>query len=227
MLKIQGLVHRYQDGSNTLTALEVPYWEAREGEAWCITGPSGSGKSTLLHCIAGLLHPTEGDISWDNRSLTHDLSPAELDQWRARSIGYLYQKFNLLPFLTAAENILAGAWWGGVPQNEARQRMEQLTQTLDIHDLLHHYPDALSQGEQQRVALARALIKEPPLILADEPTANLDAANSQIVLDLLQDYVRQHHSLLLITSHDSLVIDAFPNRLPLSKGGRHAPQHCA
>lgn len=109
MLKVTHLVHRYPDGRRFLTALSVPHLEAYDGEAWCITGPSGSGKSTFLHCLSGLLRPTEGDISYKGRSLTLDMSDADLDVFRGRTIGCLYQKFNLLPFLSARDNILLGA----------------------------------------------------------------------------------------------------------------------
>ena len=105
MLKVTHLVHRYPDGRRFLTALSVPHLEAYDGEAWCITGPSGSGKSTFLHCLSGLLRPTEGDISYKGRSLTLDMSDADLDVFRGRTIGCLYQKFNLLPFLSCHRSV--------------------------------------------------------------------------------------------------------------------------
>lgn len=224
MLEITDLVQVYQDGRGTITALSLPHFTAEKGSAWCITGPSGSGKSTLLHCISGLIRPTKGRIAWEGKELTGPGAAQSLDRWRALSIGYVFQKFDLLPFLTVRENILTGAWFGGVPEKDAQERLDSLSARMGITELLSQYPDALSQGEQQRVAVARALIKEPPLLLADEPTANLDAVNSKIVIDLLQSYVRTHRALLLIASHDPLVIDAFEHRLSLEKGGRHAAQ---
>lgn len=221
MLSVVNLIHCYPDGEGILTALRVPHLEAHAGEAWCITGPSGSGKSTLLHCLSGLLHPTSGEISYDGLSLTSGISDKELDTFRARTIGYLYQKFNLLPFLTARDNILLGAYWGDVAKDKAEKRLERLAEKMGISSLLHHYPDAMSQGEQQRAALARALIKRPPILLADEPTANLDANNSRIVISLLQEYAEKENALLFVASHDAMVIESFSHILPLSKGGAH------
>jgi ABC-type lipoprotein export system ATPase subunit len=220
MLSIDHLVQVYQDGSSRITALTLPHFIASKGSAWCITGPSGSGKSTLLHCISGLLRPTEGHIFWDDKEITGTSSQKKLDHWRAVSIGYVFQKFNLLPFLDVKDNILTGAYFGRVKNKVAFNRLKDLTEEMGLTALMDHYPDELSQGEQQRVAIARALIKEPPLILADEPTANLDAANSRIVIKLLKDYVRRHEALLLIASHDPMVIEAFSQHLPLSKGGQ-------
>lgn len=222
MLKVTHLVHRYPDGRRFLTALSVPHLEAYDGEAWCITGPSGSGKSTFLHCLSGLLRPTEGDISYKGRSLTLDMSDADLDVFRGRTIGCLYQKFNLLPFLSARDNILLGAHFGGVPKKEAEARLSALAKKMGLMHLLSHYPNELSQGEEQRTALARALIKEPPILLADEPTANLDEDNSRIVIHLLLDYVKAHNALIFVASHDPMVIRSFSHILPLHKGGAHA-----
>jgi ABC-type lipoprotein export system ATPase subunit len=221
MLEVTDLVQVYQDGPATITALSLPHFSAEKGSAWCVTGPSGSGKSTLLHCISGLIRPTKGTITWNGKAITGVKDEKELDDWRASCIGYVFQKFNLLPFLSARENILTGAWFAGVDKGEALSRLKSLSGQMGIADLLSQYPEALSQGEQQRVAIARALIKKPPLILADEPTANLDADNSQIVINLLKNYVAQNNAMLLIASHDPMVIGAFEQRLPLSKGGRH------
>ncbi|MDY6083919.1 MAG: ABC transporter ATP-binding protein [Dialister sp.] len=221
MLKVVNLTHGYPDGEGTLTALRVPHLEAHAGEAWCITGPSGSGKSTLLHCLSGLLHPTSGEISYDGLSLTSGISAGKLDTFRAHTIGYLYQKFNLLPFLTARDNILLGAYWGDVKEEDAEKRLAALAKKMGIASLLNHHPDAMSQGEQQRAALARALIKKPPILLADEPTANLDADNSRIVISLLKEYAEKENALLFVASHDAMVIESFSHILPLSKGGAH------
>ena len=227
MLEIKDLVHVYGDGHTAVTALEVPYFAASDGEMWCITGPSGSGKSTLLHCISGLLRPTRGTLTWDGRPIggPGQGTLAELDAWRARSVGYVFQKFNLLPFLTARDNILTGAHFGGVGPAEARRRTEELADRMGLGHLLDQYPQAMSQGEQQRVAIARALVKNPPVRLAVAPTSHPGAADSRAVIDLLQAYGARHAALILIASHDPMVIDAFPHRLPLSKahGGERRP----
>jgi len=150
------------------------------------------------------------------------MSDADLDVFRGRTIGCLYQKFNLLPFLSARDNILLGAHFGGVPKKEAEARLSALAEKMGLMHLLSHYPNELSQGEEQRTALARALIKEPPILLADEPTANLDEDNSRIVIHLLLDYVKAHNALIFVASHDPMVIRSFSHILPLHKGGAHA-----
>ena len=205
MLKVTHLVHRYPDGRRFLTALSVPHLEAYDGEAWCITGPSGSGKSTFLHCLSGLLRPTEGDISYKGRSLTLDMSDADLDVFRGRTIGCLYQKFNLLPFLSARDNILLGAHFGGVPKKEAEARLSALAEKMGLMHLLSHYPNELSQGEEQRTALARALIKEPPILLADEPTGALDYNTGRQILKLLQETCRKDKMTVVLITHNGAI----------------------
>ena len=152
MLEITDLVQVYQDGRGTVTALSLPHFTAEKGSAWCITGPSGSGKSTLLHCISGLIRPTKGRIAWEGKELTGPGAAQSLDRWRALSIGYVFQKFDLLPFLTVRENILTGAWFGGVPEKDAQERLASLSARMGITELLSQYPDALSPGADQRTA---------------------------------------------------------------------------
>ena len=189
MLTISNLQHTYRDGAGSITALAVPSFTAKTASQWCLTGPSGSGKSTLLHCISGLIRPTTGTIVMDDIIITQPESIKSLSRWRGQYVGYIFQTFNLLPFLTVSDNILAGAYFSNTHlTTEIKHRFNHLTNEMGLQSLLKKKPDQLSQGEQQRVAVARALIKQPALLLADEPTANLDIENSQIVLNLLKAY---------------------------------------
>ncbi|SUP41977.1 ABC transporter ATP-binding protein [Veillonella criceti] len=221
MIHIENLIHQFPDGETTVTALELPNFSAPTGSQWCITGVSGSGKSTLLQCIAGLLQPTKGRLQV-NELLLNEATSKELDVWRGNDVGYIFQDFNLLNFLTAEDNILSGAFFANrFTHKEMVQEMNELTTKMGIAHLRHKKPTQLSKGEQQRVAIARALIKKPRLLLADEPTASLDEANSQLVIDLLKQYSESLQATLLITSHEETVIRQFSNRLHLMKRGTH------
>ena len=186
-----------------------------------MTGVSGSGKSTLLQCIAGLLQPTTGTIQADDVKLT-EINAKELDHWRGQQVGYIFQDFNLLSFLTAEENIISGAFFANrFTHKEMTDEAVKLMDIMGLTNLRHKKPTQLSKGEQQRVAIARALIKKPSLLLADEPTASLDAANSAIVIDLLPNYSTEANATLLIASHETTVISQFTNQLHLTKRGSH------
>lgn len=218
MITVSDLQHMYRDGTGSVTALTVPYFSAETGSQWCLTGPSGSGKSTFLHCLSGLIQPTKGTIVIDDLTITAAKTRSILTCWRGHHVGYVFQTFNLLPFLTVYDNILAGAYFSNVAlTTEIKSHLNCLANEMDLCPLLKKMPDQLSQGEQQRVAIARALIKRPALILADEPTANLDAENTHIVLNLLKQYSNRLEATLLIASHDPVVIAAFPQQLALKK----------
>ncbi|WP_295239143.1 ATP-binding cassette domain-containing protein [Veillonella sp.] len=221
MIRIEHLLHQFPDGETMNTVLELPRFSAPTGSQWCITGVSGSGKSTLLQCIAGLLQPTTGQLQVNELMLT-EATAKELDIWRGKEVGYIFQDFNLLNFLTVEDNILSGAFFANrFTHKDMVQEMKQLTQLMGIEHLRHKKPPQLSKGEQQRVAIARALIKKPCLLLADEPTASLDEANSRLVIDLLKAYSESLSATLLITSHEEAVISQFSNRLHLTKRGIH------
>lgn len=221
MIHIESLTHQFPDGETSVKALDLPNFSATTGSQWCITGVSGSGKSTLLQCLAGLLQPTTGILQVEDMYL-NEASSKELDTWRGKKVGYIFQDFNLLNFLTVEDNILSGAFFANrFTHKEMVQEMEQLTNLMGIAPLRHKKPTQLSKGEQQRVAIARALIKKPSLLLADEPTASLDEANSRLVIDLLKAYSETLQATLLITSHEEPVISQFSNRLHLTKRGTH------
>lgn len=225
MITIQGLEKRYKDGDQEIVALHLPYAEFDRGTQWAVVGPSGSGKSTLLHCLAGIIRADGGQIKTGEGILT-DFDEDALQSWRSIEIGYIFQDFNLIDALTVKENIELGAYLslghyvsGYNKTEQFQERLQHLLETMDIVNLLNKRPSALSRGEQQRVAVARALIKEPSLVLADEPTASLDEENSRRVMDLLTSYCKQSNATLLVATHDPLTKSYCSNVITLTKRG--------
>lgn len=225
MITIQGLEKRYKDGDQEIVALHLPYAEFDRGTQWAVVGPSGSGKSTLLHCLAGIIRADGGQIKTGEGILT-DFDEDALQSWRSIEIAYIFQDFNLIDALTVKENIELGAYLslghyvsGYNKTEQFQERLQHLLETMDIVNLLNKRPSALSRGEQQRVAVARALIKEPSLVLADEPTASLDEENSRRVMDLLTSYCKQSNATLLVATHDPLTKSYCSNVITLTKGG--------
>jgi putative ABC transport system ATP-binding protein len=195
--------------SNTLDALCGVDVDIRAGEMVAIMGPSGSGKSTLMH-ILGLLHAPDGnhgpapELRFDGADVTR-LSDGERTRMRARSMGFVFQSFNLVPTLTAVENVMLAADYAGVGGSAARRAALEALSWVALDDRARHRPMELSGGEQQRVALARALVNSPTLLLADEPTGNLDSARSAEVLALLRRHNRERGQTTVLVTHDSLV----------------------
>jgi ABC-type lipoprotein export system ATPase subunit len=188
---------RAPDGS-THQVVDVPRFELAENAQVGLAGESGSGKTTLLNLIAGIVTPDSGSIKLAGREITN-LPEGERDRLRAENIGYIFQTFNLLPGYTCIENVLLGMSFGpGVNRGLA----EQLLQRVGLGDRLLHYPRQLSTGQQQRVAVARALANRPRLVLADEPTGNLDHANARAALQLIRETCRENKAALLLVSHD-------------------------
>lgn len=217
MLSIDNLVCEYREGDGTVVrGLSLPEFRLGDGEACGVTGPSGSGKTTLFHCISGLLQPSRGSITIGNVSVT-GLSQTEKARWRAKHLGYIFQEPKLLPFLTIGENIRLSAAMAG-RQVTAADIAEWL-EKVGLAGYADRVPGKLSGGERQRASLVRALIRQPELVLADEPTASLDGANSRNVLDLLLAYQQQSHCMLLCASHDPAVQERFSKRLTLRKEG--------
>jgi putative ABC transport system ATP-binding protein len=198
-------------------ALSVPQLTIRQGERVAIVGPSGTGKTTLLSLIAGILLPAEGSVMVGAQEITR-LSDAGRRQLRARSIGFVFQDFALLDYLTARQNIVYPLRIAPHEHidGEVRQRVEQLAAACGLSGQLDRKPAALSQGEQQRVALCRALIRRPEIILADEPTGNLDPANKSLILDLLFERVGEGGATLLVVTHDHDLLPRFDRVIDFS-----------
>jgi putative ABC transport system ATP-binding protein len=199
MIHVRGLVMRLSSGGRPVTILDDVSVHVARGEFVTISGPSGSGKSTLLGLIAGLDQPTAGSIVVDDVEVTR-LGEDALARFRRITIGYVFQSYHLIPTLTAAENVAVPLELSNAAHPLARARA--LLAEVGLADRTHHYPAQLSGGEQQRVALARAVALDPPLLLADEPTGNLDSATGALVLDLLLELRRARGRTLVLVTHD-------------------------
>jgi putative ABC transport system ATP-binding protein len=200
MIEIKNLTKTVRSGDDTLTILSDVSIEIPSGEFVALTGASGSGKSTLLGLIAGLDAPTSGAIEIDGEEITSTSEDALADI-RSRKIGFVFQSFHLIPSLTAFENILIPLEILGA--NDANGRAESLLADVGLTNRGHHYPSELSGGEQQRVAIARAFANSPRILLADEPTGNLDSKNGKHVLELMTDLHRQNNVTLVLVTHDA------------------------
>ena len=201
VLKAGHLRKTYQVGDIEVHALRGVDLSVRKGEFVAIMGPSGSGKSTLLHLISGLDRPTGGDVMLAGERLSA-LDDEALSILRRRRVGFIFQTFNLIPMLTAEENIMLPILVDGRDPEQARERMENLLQLVLIADRKDHKPDQLSGGQQQRVAIARALITEPEIVMADEPTGNLDTKSGTVVLDLLRRIREGSGTSIVMVTHD-------------------------
>jgi ABC-type lipoprotein export system ATPase subunit len=205
ILKNLKKTYRQPDGSE-LHILDVPAYRVSPGEEVVLIGESGCGKTTLLHVIAGISRPTSGKVRIDDFDLTL-MSEPEVDRFRAERIGYVFQTFNLLPGFTALENVLLAMRFARGRPDRARAR--RLLERVGLGHRLTHRPTMLSVGEQQRVAVARALANRPKLLLADEPTANVDAGNQQAILDLIRQSTREEKVALLLVTHSQDVAKQF------------------
>ena len=208
-------------GGERVDILDVPGFVLAAGEQAALEGSSGSGKSTLLHVISGIMRPDSGSVIVAGTDITR-LSAGSRARLRADALGLVFQQFNLLPGFTALENVLvAMSFASGRPD---RARGTKLLEAVGLGHRLHHKPAELSMGQQQRVAVARALANRPKVILADEPTASVDAANQQQVVDLLTNTCREHGVALLVVTHEPEVARQFPRRLKLEDFNRAGRQ---
>jgi putative ABC transport system ATP-binding protein len=200
MVDVKSVTKSYS-GKSVVHALRGVSLQVARGEMVATMGPSGSGKSTLLNILGGLDRPTEGTVTIDGAELTN-LDDDRLTLLRREKIGFIFQFFNLLPTLTALENAALPLHLAGVSRREAARRAEELLQAVGLKERLTHLPDALSGGEQQRVAMARALALRPPLILADEPTGNLDSKTGGEILGLFKDLQSRFGTTVVMVTHD-------------------------
>jgi len=196
-IEARNLQREFDGGS--VKALRGADFTIRQGEFVAIVGPSGSGKSTLLQLLGALDRPTEGEVLFRGQSLN---SLADPSQFRARSLGFVFQSFHLLPTLTAVENVQVPMFEVPMSSRERRRRAVELLEAFGLGDRMDHLPVKLSGGERQRVAIARSLANGPELLLADEPTGNLDSENSVRVLDLLKHIHAERHMTLIVVTHD-------------------------
>ena len=200
MIRCIDLRKIYRQGDTEITALVGVSLDIRRGAFTAIMGPSGSGKSTLLHLIGGLDRPSGGELLVDER-LIGQMADDEVTLFRRTRIGFVFQFFNLLPTLTALENVTLPFVLDGRPKAEADQRAAMLLAQVGLEKRRHHLPEELSGGEIQRVAIARALAFNPPILLADEPTGNLDSKTGESILSLLQQINKENHSTIVVVTH--------------------------
>jgi putative ABC transport system ATP-binding protein len=220
MIELRGVSKTVRSGDHPLTILHSLDYTIPSGQFIAIVGPSGSGKSTLLGLLAGLDAPSTGQIVIDGTDIT-GLSEDALARLRGDKIGFVFQFFHLVPSLTALENVLVPMEIAG--RKDAMARAKQLVDEVGLAERAHHYPSQLSGGEQQRIAIARALANDPPIVLADEPTGNLDSTTGRHIMDLLLNVRRSRGSTLVLVTHDTDLASLADTRLVL-RDGRQVPQ---
>ena len=206
-------------GTTSVTALDDVSLGMNEGEFVSIQGTSGSGKSTLLNMVGGLDHPTTGDVFFNGKPLA-PFSKKEMARYRRYSVGMIFQNFNLIPTMSAEENVGLALAFGGIRGTQRRQRAEELLSRVGLADRLTHRPSELSGGEQQRVAIARALANNPKILLADEPTGNLDSTRAHELLALLRRMVDREGLTVLLVTHDHELATSFADKIIMMKDGR-------
>lgn len=202
LIEIRNVTKRYHKGGESITPLDAVTLDVSQGEFLAIMGASGTGKSTLLNLIAGIDAPNEGNIVVDGTDITR-LSRTKLAHWRAANIGYIFQTHNLIPVLTAYENVELPLLLLPMSRSERRKRVEVAIRAVDLLDRADHYPRQMSGGQEQRIGIARAIVAHPKVVVADEPTGDLDTDTSRQILDLLQRLNEQLDVTLLMVTHDA------------------------
>ena len=201
IIKLNNVWKTYTMGNVEVHALRGMNFEVKQGEFVAIMGPSGSGKSTAVNMVGALDVPTKGDIFLDNKNIAY-LSESNLAQIRGKKIGFIFQQFNLIPTLTAKENVMLPMLFQGTQYEERSKRAESLLRLVQLGGRMDHKPTELSGGEQQRVAIARALSNDPEVILADEPTGNLDTKTGEMVMDFLSKLHKKENKTIIMVTHD-------------------------
>ncbi len=217
MIAMKGVTKRYERGGQTLTVLDHLDLAVPKGDFVALMGPSGSGKTTILNLVGGLDAPDEGRISVGDVEIT-SMSRAALPAWRARHVGFVFQAFNLVPVLTALENVQLPLNLQPLTRAERRKQAEFALEVVGLADRMHHRPRQLSGGQEQRVAIARAIVTDPDLVLADEPTGDLDRESANAVMDLLRRLNDEMRKTLVVVTHDPVAAEHARRVLHLDKG---------
>ena len=221
IVKIRELTKIYAQGEIQVTALDRITLDIAAGEFLALMGPSGSGKSTLLHIIAGVDRPTSGECLVQGVDVTK-LNESQLADWRNQNVGFIFQTFNLIPVLTAAENVELPLLLTQLDRHQRRKQVETALEVVGLADRAKHLPRQLSGGQEQRVAIARALVTDPKLIVADEPTGNLDSHSAQEVLTALQSLRRDAGKTIIMVTHDPKAAAFGTRQIHLEKGELNA-----
>ncbi len=217
MIETRKLTREYRKGENIIRPLDELDMVVPKGDFLALMGPSGSGKTTLLNLIAGIDSPTSGELMIQNVNLA-TLSRNGLAAWRSANVGYVFQLYNLVPVLTAYENVELPLLLHGLGRKERHARIEEALERVGIADRSGHYPRQLSGGQEQRVALARAIVTDPGIIVADEPTGDLDKPSAHAVMELLQRLNRDMEKTIIMVTHDPRTTDYAKRTLHLDKG---------
>jgi putative ABC transport system ATP-binding protein len=217
LIELKQVVKTYQTPAGDFKALNGIDLVARPGEFMAIVGKSGSGKSTLINMISGIDQPTSGEV-WVNGVAVHALGQSEMAKWRGRNLGVVFQFFQLLPTLTVAQNVMLPMdFCNTYPVRERRERAEHLLEQIDVADQADKLPSALSGGQQQRVAIARSLANDPQILLADEPTGNLDSVTAEVIFQLFSSLINEGKTVLMVT-HDEDLASRVKRTLIVSDG---------
>ncbi|HET7746372.1 MAG TPA: ABC transporter ATP-binding protein [Vicinamibacteria bacterium] len=225
-IRVSGLQKVYRTAAEEVQALRSLAWSVDPGQAVAVIGPSGCGKTTLLNLLGGVDRPTAGTVSVDGEDLTKAGERA-LERYRLLKVGFVFQFFNLIPTLTATENLELPMMVAGRPPAERTERARRLLEMVGLGAKGHKRPEELSGGEQQRVAVAVALANDPALILADEPTGNLDSRTTEVIATLLVSLATEHGKTVIMSSHDPKAVGYFPSVHPMRDGAFERPQEDA
>jgi putative ABC transport system ATP-binding protein len=217
MISCKSISKSYRKGANTVTPLENLNLEVPRGEFLALMGPSGSGKTTLLNLISGIDSPTTGMLVIDGENIA-GFSRKQLTKWRSQKVGYIFQMYHLIPVLTAFENVELPLLITSLSRAERKAKVEEALELVGLRDRSHHTPAELSGGQEQRVAIARALVADPPLLVADEPTGDLDRESANGILSLLQSLSRDKGKTVVMVTHDARAAAAAHRTLHLEKG---------
>jgi putative ABC transport system ATP-binding protein len=217
LIKLRSLVKEYERGGERIRVLQALDLDVARGSFEALMGPSGSGKTTLLNLIAGLDRPTGGSIEIDGKRID-GMSEGQLASWRSNCVGFIFQSYNLLPVLTAVENVELPLLLTPVPSSERRKRAQTALRVVGLEDRMTHYPRQLSGGQEQRVAIARAIVNDPILIVADEPTGDLDRQSADDILTLLETLNREMGKTIMMVTHDPAAAERAAITHHLDKG---------
>ena len=217
MIQCRKVSKSYRKGTTVVTPLQALDLDVAKGEFLALMGPSGSGKTTLLNLISGIDTPSEGSLVIAGEDISR-LSRRDLTSWRARHVGYIFQLYHLVPVLTAFENVELPLLLTHQSKKQRHERVQTALDLVGLGDRIHHTPAELSGGQEQRVAIARAIVADPPLLVADEPTGDLDRESATRILDLLRMLAREYHKTIVMVTHDAKAAAVADRILHLEKG---------
>jgi len=212
IIELVNVARYYEMGDNIVKALDGVNISIEEGDFVAIMGPSGSGKSTSMNLTGSLDLATKGDIYLDGENI-EEMSESDLAQLRGKKIGFIFQSFNLIPNLTAKENVMLPMLFQDVDKEEREEKAEKILELVDLGDRMDHYPNELSGGQRQRVAIARSLANDPEVILADEPTGNLDSKTETKIMDFLTNLNREHKKTIIVVTHAPEIAEKYANTI--------------